>query len=656
MFLDITATHEKRDTIAKLARRTADEVFVPFTIGGGIRSVADAQAVLDAGADKVSVNSAALERPELLDELAARVRRAVRRARDRRQDSASDGGWEAYLAGGRTPTGRDVVEWAREGVERGAGEILLTSMDRDGTSDGYDLQLTRAVSEAVSVPVIASGGAGELEHLVAGAGRGRGRGAVRFDLPLRPLHRRRGQGPPRRGRDPGAQRLGARPVSAADADHAARGRCSSAARPPGGRELLALGAPARDLALVGGAVRDLLLGRAPRELDVVVAGDAAELARSRVRRELASGAPAAASVSRVARALRHAPSVERAADGRVDIAERRAESYPAPGRAAPRCARARARRTSRGGTSPSTRSPSRSAARAGASCRRAEHALEDLGAGRLRVLHERSFVDDPTRLLRLARYRARLRLRARAAAPPSSLKQALRDGRAEDRLAARGSAPSCGSRWAKRTRPRRSTSLSELGVLGRSRPRLRLRPRARRRALAAAAERRTARSAAAGLAAAAADRREPATTPSATMYELLDGLEFTAARARPRAAHRARRAGARPSDGARGCAVAAARGAGRAPAGGGRAGGRARQTAARAAARPSRRSVAAQRCATCVCRSPARTCSPPASPPGPEIGRRLRRTRSPASSTASSQRRARGGAAGGAWRAKARPS
>jgi cyclase len=169
VFLDITATHEKRDTIARLARSTADEVFVPFTIGGGIRSVADAQAVLDAGADKVSVNSAALQRPELLDELADVFgAQCVVLAIDAKASGEQDGAraWEAYLAGGRTPTGRDVVAWASEAVERGAGEILLTSMDRDGTSDGYDLPLTRAVSEAVSVPVIASGGAGELEHLV----------------------------------------------------------------------------------------------------------------------------------------------------------------------------------------------------------------------------------------------------------------------------------------------------------------------------------------------------------------------------------------------------------------------------------------------------------------------------------------------------------
>ncbi len=166
VFLDITATSDKRDTVVDLARRTANDVFVPFTIGGGIRSVADAQAVLDAGADKISVNSAALARPELIDELAGTFgAQCVVLAIDAKRQS--DGGWEAYVAGGRTPTGRDAVAWAREGTERGAGEILLTSMDRDGTNAGYDLELTSAVAAVVPVPVIASGGAGELDHLAA---------------------------------------------------------------------------------------------------------------------------------------------------------------------------------------------------------------------------------------------------------------------------------------------------------------------------------------------------------------------------------------------------------------------------------------------------------------------------------------------------------
>jgi cyclase len=194
VFLDITATSDKRETVVALARRTADDVFIPFTIGGGIRSVTDAQAVLDAGADKVSINSAALARPDLIDELARTfgaqcvvlaidaksvdcdsvdAKSVDAKSVDRDSvDAESDDWkprtgplWEAYVAGGRTPTGRDAVAWAREGVQRGAGEILLTSMDRDGTSSGYDLELTAAVAGAVSVPVIASGGAGELAHL-----------------------------------------------------------------------------------------------------------------------------------------------------------------------------------------------------------------------------------------------------------------------------------------------------------------------------------------------------------------------------------------------------------------------------------------------------------------------------------------------------------
>ncbi len=164
VFLDITATSDKRETVVELARRTADDVFIPFTIGGGIRSTMDAQAVLDAGADKTSINSAALQRPELIDELANTFgSQCVVLAIDAK--ARKDGAWEAYLAGGRTPTGRDAVAWAQEAVERGAGEILLTSMDRDGSNAGYDLQLTAAVAERVGVPVIASGGAGELDDL-----------------------------------------------------------------------------------------------------------------------------------------------------------------------------------------------------------------------------------------------------------------------------------------------------------------------------------------------------------------------------------------------------------------------------------------------------------------------------------------------------------
>ena len=170
VFLDITASHEKRDTVVELARRCADNVFIPFTIGGGVRSAADAQAVLDAGADKVSVNSAAVRRPELLGEMAEVFgAQCVVLAIDAKR---VDDGYEVFLDGGRTATGLDAVEWAREGAERGAGEILLTSMDRDGTEDGYELDLTRAVADAVEIPVIASGGAGAPSHLVDAVERG----------------------------------------------------------------------------------------------------------------------------------------------------------------------------------------------------------------------------------------------------------------------------------------------------------------------------------------------------------------------------------------------------------------------------------------------------------------------------------------------------
>jgi cyclase len=189
IFLDITASHESRDTIVELARRTADNVFIPFTIGGGIRSVEDAQAVLDAGADKVSVNSSALERPELISELAevfgsqcvvVAIDAKRRGAGDESETCQAppghfgDAEWDVYVHGGRTKVeDREAVAWAKEATELGAGEVLLTSMDRDGTNDGYDLELTRAVAEAVSVPVIASGGAGELDHLVEAVEQGR---------------------------------------------------------------------------------------------------------------------------------------------------------------------------------------------------------------------------------------------------------------------------------------------------------------------------------------------------------------------------------------------------------------------------------------------------------------------------------------------------
>jgi cyclase len=188
VFLDITASHEKRDTIVELARHCAEELFIPFTIGGGIRSEEDVRALLGAGADKVSLNSAAIRNPDLISACARRfgsqcvvlaidAKRVASPpgapldgpgevARGTRGGDATGVRWEVYLNGGRIPTGFDAVEWAVRAVGLGAGEILLTSMDRDGTKDGYDLELTRAVAEAVNVPVIASGGAGTLDHLV----------------------------------------------------------------------------------------------------------------------------------------------------------------------------------------------------------------------------------------------------------------------------------------------------------------------------------------------------------------------------------------------------------------------------------------------------------------------------------------------------------
>ncbi len=163
VFLDITASAEERDTMVDVVKRTAAQVFIPFTVGGGIRTLADIRTMLKAGADKVSLNTAAVKNPNILAEGAKRFgRQCIVLAVDARQ--AGPGKWEVYVNGGRTPTGIDVLEWIKEGTALGAGEILLTSMDRDGTKDGYDIPLTRAVSEAVDVPVIASGGAGELAH------------------------------------------------------------------------------------------------------------------------------------------------------------------------------------------------------------------------------------------------------------------------------------------------------------------------------------------------------------------------------------------------------------------------------------------------------------------------------------------------------------
>lgn len=170
VFLDITATHEARDTVIDMVRRVADSVFIPFTVGGGIRTVDDMRALLLAGADKVSVNSAAVRNPQLIRDAAQRFgSQCIVVAIDARRRGSTDlaergEGWDVYVTGGRTNTGLDAVEWAKKAEQFGAGEILLTSMDGDGTLEGYDVELTRAISDAVGIPVIASGGAGRPEH------------------------------------------------------------------------------------------------------------------------------------------------------------------------------------------------------------------------------------------------------------------------------------------------------------------------------------------------------------------------------------------------------------------------------------------------------------------------------------------------------------
>ena len=183
VFLDITATHEARETVQAMARSVADRVFIPFTVGGGIRTVEDMRAILRAGADKVSINSAAVRRPDLITAGAAEFgRQAVVVAIDVRRRVDGQTGWEVFVNGGRVATGLDAVAWAQRVEELGAGEILLTSMDGDGTKDGYDVALTRAVADAVTIPIIASGGAGTPEHFVEVLTEGRADAALAASL------------------------------------------------------------------------------------------------------------------------------------------------------------------------------------------------------------------------------------------------------------------------------------------------------------------------------------------------------------------------------------------------------------------------------------------------------------------------------------------
>lgn len=182
VFLDITATHEARDIVAEMVRRVADTVFIPFTVGGGIRNVDDMRAILLAGADKVSVNSAAVRNPEIVSEGARRFgSQCIVVAIDARRRDAAEG-WDVFISGGRINTGIDAVEWAKKVEELGAGEILLTSMDGDGTQEGYDVSLTRAISDAVNIPVIASGGAGRPEDFEAALTQGGAEAALAASL------------------------------------------------------------------------------------------------------------------------------------------------------------------------------------------------------------------------------------------------------------------------------------------------------------------------------------------------------------------------------------------------------------------------------------------------------------------------------------------
>ena len=371
-------------------------MFIPFTIGGGVRSVEDAQAVLDAGADKVSVNSAAVARPELLTEL-ARVfgAQCVVLAIDARRED--DGSYGVYVNGGRTPVGRDAVEWAREGVERGAGEILLTSMDRDGTEDGYELELTRAVADAVDVPVIASGGAGQPRP-PRGRGRGgrRRRRAVRLDLPLRPVHAcaRPRSTCGRRGSRCGCE---ARRTAVPRCRASCASGCGAC---PGMERVLPALAGLPPTFLVGGAVRDLLRGeprRRPRR-----GGRGRRAARSRARSPSGSAA-------RLREHERFGTATVIADGVSLDLATTRAESLR---RARARCRASRPASLARGPRPPRLRDQRdgdrRCAATTSAISTTPAAASPTSTPASCASCTTRSFVDDPTRLLRAVRYETRL--------------------------------------------------------------------------------------------------------------------------------------------------------------------------------------------------------------------------------------------------------